>query len=309
MDEYLPRVVAIVGPTASGKTALSLRLAHLFQGEIVNADSRQVYAEISIGTGKPHGEHGTHEGHRVFYVDQIPHYLMDTMDPREELSVVTWREEAMRALDQILERKRLPIVVGGTGLYISALVDQFLFPSVPPNPALRDAFTGKPLEELVKLLVRLDPAARDAVDLHNPRRVIRALEVATFTGKSFTAQKIKAPPKYDFFQVGIAWSREDLYARIHKVMDGMVEEGWVDEIRGALEKGISESSPVMTSIGYRELASYVRGKTTFEMAMEKAKRAVRHYAKRQETWFKRDKRIHWARNEDEAVEMVQKWIG
>jgi tRNA dimethylallyltransferase len=227
MDDHLPRVVAVVGPTASGKTALGLRLAHLLQGEVVNADSRQIYAEISIGTGKPRGEYQVYEGQKTFVVDGIPHHLMDCIDPRYECSVVEWRLEAMKVIRAILERQHLPIVVGGTGLYISALIDQFVFPSVPPNPALRDAFNSKSLEELVKLLVRLDPDAQTAVDLHNPRRVIRALEVATFTGKSFTAQKKKAPPMYDVFQVGIAWDREKLYERIHLAMDDMIARGWI----------------------------------------------------------------------------------
>lgn len=304
----LPRIVCVVGATSSGKTALSLRLAREIHGEIINADSRQIYKDIGIGTGKPEGKRGTSQGRRAFLVEGIPHYLMDVLDPRQSFTVVEWRDKALRAMKSIVKRGKIPILVGGTGLYIASLVDNFAFPRVEPNAALRTAFEAKPLHELVHLLLKLDPAAAQVVDLKNPRRVIRALEVATFTGKPFTAQKRRGNPLVESFQVGIAWTREQIYERVNAEIDQMIARGWVEEIRSALAKGIPEDAPAMTSIGYREFVEYIKGKRTLEQAVEAAKRAVRQYAKRQYTWFKRDSRIYWAANEEEAVRQVKKWL-
>lgn len=307
-SQGLPRVVCVVGPTSSGKTALGIRLAKKFDGEIINADSRQIYKGFDIGTGKPEGKRGVYEGHRAFLFKGVPHYLMDFLDPPERFSVVEWREKAVDAIRGILKRGHLPMVVGGTGLYVSALINNFDFPKVEPNQTLRSAFSQKPLEDLVKVLLKLDPDAKLVVDLKNPRRVIRALEVATFTGKPFTAQKIVARPQFDTFQIGIRRSREDVYARVNETVDGMVKRGWADEIRKHLQDGIPEIAPAMSSIGYREMLAHVKGRMTLDAAVDATKRAVRQYAKRQETWFKRDIRIRWVKNETEAIQLVKEWL-
>lgn len=308
MSNTLPRVVCVVGPTSSGKTALGIRLAKKFHGEIINADSRQIYKDFDIGTGKPIGKRGVSQGHRAFIVEDVPHYLMDFLDPRQMFSVVEWREKAVDAIKGITKRGHLPIVVGGTGLYISALIDNFDFPKVPPNPTLRKAFESKSLDELVKILLKLDPEAEQFIDLKNPRRVIRALEVSTFTGKPFTQQKRTAQPQFETFQVGIRWSREDLYRRNDATVDEMVRRGWGQEVERELAKGVPEDAPAMSSIGYREMLKFVKGETPLEAAIEATKRSVRRYAKRQETWFKRDIRIRWAKNETEAMKMVKEWL-
>ena len=308
MSKSLPRIVCVVGPTSSGKTALGLRLAKKFHGEIINADSRQIYKEFSIGTGKPVGQRGVSQGHRAFIVKDVPHYLMDFLEPMKTFTVIDWREKAVEAIKGITKRGNLPLIVGGTGLYITSLVDNFDFPKVEPNLALREAFAEKPLAELVKVLLKIDPAAEQLVDLKNPRRVVRALEVATFTGKPFTEQKAVARPQFDVFQVGIRWSREDLYARINDEVESMVNRGWPDEIRRLLEEGVSITAPAMSSIGYREMLQYVQGTMTLEKALEATKQAVRRYAKKQESWFKRDIRIRWVKNEAEGVELVAAWL-
>ena len=304
----LPRIVCIVGPTSSGKTTLGLRLAKEYNGEVVNADARQCYSDFDIGTGKPEGARGTFEGRRAFLVEGVPHYLMDFLKPTITLSVAEWREMALTAVKGIASRKHLPLVVGGTGLYVQALIDNFSFPKVEPQPHLRKAFESKPLTELVALLLKLDPAAAEVVDLKNPRRVIRALEVVTFTGKSFTSQKTKGKPIVDAFQVGIKWPRDVLYHRIDQEVEDMIERGWIDEIRENVRKKIPLDAPAMTSIGYRELLGYIKGEKTLDAAIAACKQAVRNYAKRQETWFKRDQRIHWASSQDEAAEMVEGWL-
>jgi tRNA dimethylallyltransferase len=304
----LPRIVCVVGPTSSGKTSLAIRLAKQYHGEIVNADARQCYTDFSIGTGKPPGKRGTFEGRRAFLVQDVPHYLMDFLDPKVPLTASEWRDSALTAVKGISRRHHLPLVVGGTGLYVQALVDNFSFPNVEAKPHLRAAFEKKSLEELAKLLVKLDPAAAEAVDLKNPRRVIRALEVVTFTGKPFTEQKKIGRPVVEAFQIGIKWTREELNHRIDAEVESMVERGWIDEIRDIIARGIPVDAPAMTSIGYRELLGYIRGEKTLDEAMETCKKSVHRYAKRQETWFKRDKRIRWAHNEDEAMEMAAEWI-
>lgn len=315
MSHDLPRIVCVVGPTSSGKTALGIRLAKKFHGEIINADSRQIYKNFDIGTGKPVGKRGVYEGHRAFLVENVPHYLMDFLPPHQQFSVVEWREKAVEAIRGILKRHHLPIVVGGTGLYTSALIDNFDFPKVKPNMALRTAFAEKPLHDLVKLLLKIDPTAAQVLDLKNPRRIIRALEVATFTGKPFTEQKRLARPQFDAFQIGIRWSRSELYARIDAAIEEMARRGWCDEILTHLKQGIAENAPAMSSIGYQEMLKcvnpdlrVVRELSLQREAIEATKRAVHRYAKRQETWFKRDIRIRWAKNETEAVTMVKEWL-
>jgi len=304
----LPKVICVVGPTSSGKTDLGVRIAQTCDGEIINADSRQIFKGFDIGTGKPEGKRATFAGHRAFLYQDVPHYLMDFLDPREQFTVAEWREKALLAIQGIAKRGHLPIVVGGTGLYIKSLVDNLLFPKIEPKPELRKAFEAKPLDELVKLLLKLDPDAVHSVDLKNPRRVIRALEVATFTGKPFTAQKKIGQPVINAFQVGIQRPRDELYARIDAAVDLMMERGWPEEIRQAEKKGIPASAPAMTSIGYRELSNYIKGEESLERAVELTKRSVRRYAKRQESWFKRDKRIHWCQNAYEAVDAAREWL-
>ncbi len=304
----LPKIVCVVGPTSSGKTALGIRLAKKFRGEIVNSDSRQIYKDFTIGTGKPDGTRGVYQGHRAFLVENIPHYLMDFLDPRNTFSVVEWREKAVEAIKGIRRRDHLPLIVGGTGLYLSALVDNFDFPKVPPNLTMREAFEKKPLSDLVKILLKLDPEAEMVVDLKNPRRVIRALEVSTLTGKPFTQQKRVARPQFDAFQVGIRWDRETLYGRIDAQIDDMVKHGWADEICEMRRQGIPENAPAMSSIGYREMLKYVKGEMKLVDAVAATKSSVHKYAKRQETWFKRDIRIRWVKNEPEAVKLVKEWL-
>lgn len=305
----LPRVLCIVGATSSGKTLLGVRLAKAFHGEIINADARQIYQVFNIGTGKPIGGKRVKRGKIGMYLfEDVPHYIMDFLPPIKSISVADWKDLALTAVKGIRGRRKLPIVVGGTGLYIQALVDNYQIPEVPPQEAFRQAMSPKPLSELVQLLLRLDPDAEHEVDLKNPRRVMRALEVATFTGKPFTKQKSQAKPVIDPFLIAIVRSREDLRERINQAVEAYIEAGWLDEIRAIREYGIDWDAPAMTSIGYRELGAYVRGETTLDVAIRKTKEATWQYAKRQLTWFKRDQRIHWVNDEEEAVKLVKKWL-
>ena len=326
----LPRVIVVVGPTSSGKTALSLRIAREHGGEIVNADARQMYKGFSIGTGKPPGRRGKFETHNTYLVrvqheevfekaeaahkdiehdfPEVPHYLMDFLEPNQMMTVAEWREKALRAIKGIVVRGHLPVVVGGTGLYTSALIENFDIPRVPPNSSLRASFEKQPLDKLVDHLLKLDPTAATVVDLKNPRRVIRAIEICTFTGQTIIQQRKKRPPVIDVFQVGIKWPREELRRRIDGAIRRMMEDGWPEEVRGQHDKGVSWNAPAMTSIGYREIGRYLRGEIMLDEAIRLIKLSTYHYAKRQETWFKRDSRIHWANSEDTAAELVGQWL-
>lgn len=304
----LPRVVFVVGPTSSGKTNLGLQLARVLNGEVINADARQIYRDLEIGTGRPPGRR-KHIGNRGAYlVEGIPHYLMGFLPPDKAYTVAEWRDAAMTAIRGITRRGKLPIVVGGTGLYVSALLDNYQFPRVEAQPFLRASLDSKSLEELVQILMAADPDAREIVDLKNKRRVIRALEVVTFSGRKFSEARGKAEPLVDAFEVGMKYSSEELYARTEVTIENMFKRGLVNEVRHLLKKGVSPDAPSMTSIGYNDIARHLRGEITLQEAIDLVKRRTRQYTKRQITWFKRDKRIHWAVSEEEAAKKVKKWI-
>lgn len=306
----LPRVVFVVGPTSSGKTDIALKIAHLLDGEIINADARQVYQDVTIGTGKPpNGKRKRIGALTAYMVYGIPHYVMDVIDPSRVYSVAEWRSDAMQAIKAIVRRGKLPMVVGGTGLYISSLIDHYEFPSVEPQPFLRASLDSKTLDELVQVLLAADPDSAGIVDLKNKRRVIRALEVVTFSGKKFSEARGKADPLVDAIQLGITRPQEELYSRLEKSIDRMFAEGLVDEVKMLLRKGIPPDAPSMTSIGYSDVATYLRGDMELEEVVALIKRRTRQYAKRQITWFKRDSRIHWVKTEHEGIKLVKDWMG
>lgn len=304
----LPSILCIVGPTASGKTALGIKLAKQFGGEIINADARQIYRSLNIGTGKPPGKRGKAFGHPAFLVEGIPHYLMGFLAPQEIFTVAQWCRCAKRAIAGITKRGHLPMIVGGTGLYIQALVDNYQIPSVPPQQVFRKAMESKTLFELIDLLRLADPDAVGLVDIKNRPRVLRALEVTTFTGEPFSRLRSKAQPLFDACLIGRSRAREELHMRIDQALEEMFRAGWVEEVKMLQAKGLSLQAPAMTSIGYKEIGACLRGEMTLEEATKKTKQATNQYAKRQITWFKRDKRIHWIKDEAEAEEIVQRWL-
>lgn len=305
----LPRIVCVVGPTSSGKTDLGIRLAQAFQGEVINADARQVYQEVHIGTGKPSkGVSGIYHHRRTFMVEDIPHHLMDILPPQQLFTVAEWRQKAVDRIKAIIRRHHVPLVVGGTGLYIQALVDNYQIPEVAPQASFRDAMEVKTLDELVEMLRRTDPGAADVIDLKNRRRVLRALEVVTFTGHSFVEQRTPGKPLVEALMLAPFQEKEMLHQRISESVDKMMQRGWVEEIERLHAQGVPWDAPAMSSIGYRELGMYVRGECTRDEAVEGVKRATRQYAKRQMTWFKRDKRIHWVKGFEEAKTLMEAWL-
>lgn len=304
----LPRLLCIVGPTSSGKTSLSLALAKKFQGEIINADARQLYRGFDIGTGKPHIlplPEGELEGEGG--VDGIPHHLFDE-DPRTPLTVSEWRKKALEHIQSITARGHLPILVGGTGLYIQALVDNLSIPEVAPQAELRAELSRLSLNEMVKRLQELDPEACNIVDLKNPRRVMRALEVTLSSGQTWSNTQQKGPPLVNALQIGILRSREELYARAEQAVDDMIKAGWINEVQDLIASGIPRDAEAMSAIGYRELADVIEGTLPLEEVVDKIKQATRNYIKRQITWFKRDERIKWVKDEGEAMAHVSERI-
>lgn len=301
MTKELPQIVVILGPTASGKTMLAIELAKKFNGEIISADSRQVYKKMDIASAKPIGKWDIFEGTAAYMVEGVPHYLMDIADPGEIFSLSDFKHLALERIDDILKRGKTPFVVGGTGLYIWSIVDNLIFPNVAPHKKLRHGFEDKNLDELVVLLKKLDPISAEEIDLNNIRRVIRALEVNILTGESFVKQKQKNPPLFNALQIGLEIAPEKLYERINKRVDDQLRSGLLEEVKSLLKQKYGFSLPSMNCIGYRQMAAYLNSEMEFEKAVELIKRDTRRYARRQRTWFRRDKRINWCDAEDRAV--------
>lgn len=286
----LPKILCIVGPTSSGKTALSLELAKSFNGEIVNADARQVYRGFDIGTGKPEGTIEERADRRVRIVEGITHHLMEEFEPTEEVTGITWREKADAVIQEILERGKLPIIVGGTGFYIRLLVDR-LEPPAPPTEEIRERVRAMSLEEARTLLAQTDPDSYAQIDVQNPRRVTRALEVALSSGASFVAQQTKAEPKYQALMLMLDCSGEVLRERIAISIKQRFAEGWIEEVKTLLKRGVSKEAPAMTSIGYELIANYIEyGGDSMELEKQ-IELDTWHYAKRQQTWFRKEKGI------------------
>lgn len=309
----LPKIIAVVGPTASGKTDLGLALAKEFNGEIISADSRQIYKKMDIGTAKPKADYRlqtTDYSSGVYVIEGAPHHLMDIVDPGEEFSLADYKKLALLAINDILSRGKLPIIVGGTGLYIRALVDNFDIPKIKPSKKLRQQLEKKSLAQLVALLKKIDPASAQKVDLKNPRRVLRALEVFILSGESFFNQRTKSAPLFNMLQIGINLPRAELFARIDRRVDQQIKDGLVEETKSLAKQKYGWNLPSMSGIGYKQIGFYVRGEKSLAEAVELLKRDSRRYAKRQMTWFNQDKRIHWLSGGDYAAasDLVKKFL-
>lgn len=311
-DTQLPKVIAIVGPTASGKTDWSLRLAHKYNGEIISADSRQVYKKMDIGTAKPEGEWRWNAGwnglRHTYYVDDIPHHLMDFLDPGKQFTAAEFRDRSIKYIKLAQKNEHIPFVVGGTGLYLSALINNLYIPRVLPNKKLRESLEEKSKEELRQLLNTLDPKSAETIDPHNKRRMIRALEVCIFTGIPFSEQQNKGEPMFQFLQIGPELPRDQLYARIEQRVDDMIRLGLVKEVEALMKQKYSWNLPSMSGVGYRQLREFLEKTKTLEESVENLKRDTRHFARRQLTWFRRDKNIHWCKSYEEAEALVDKFL-
>lgn len=281
-----PRLIAIVGPTASGKTALTIDLvARLgIPCEAINADSRQVYRHMDVGTAKPRPEERA----------ALPHQLIDIVYPDEPFGLATWLDLANEALESAWGSGRLPLLVGGTGQYVWALLQGWRVPKVPAHDELRRELEQRPPEDLLAELHRVDPESHEYIQPQNVRRVIRALEVYYATGKPFSHWRTKETPAFDWLAIGVTLAREELYARIDSRVDAMFATGFVDEVRRLREMGYARDLPPMSSIGYGEICAYLEGEIALAEAIKRTKIGTHRLARHQNAWFKQsDKRIRW----------------
>ena len=281
-------VLFIVGPTAVGKSALALHVAGAFNGEIVNADSRQIYRFMDIGTAKPSPQ----DRH------QVPHHLIDILDPDQDFSLALFLDLAHQAIRNVISKGKLPVVTGGTGQYIWALGEGWQPPRVPANPKLRHELEQKAeregAEALYQMLRERDPQTAARIDPLNVRRVIRALEIHDATGVGRSALPRKQPPQYRSLIIGLTMTRKELYLKIDRHVDEMLERGLEQEVGELLRTGYSSDLPGMSSIGYREIGGYLRGELTLKEASQRIKYETHRFARRQYSWFRLDNpRIHW----------------
>lgn len=286
-EEGLPLIV-IVGPTAVGKTALAVRLAEVVGGEIVSADSRQMYRGMDIGTAKATPEERA----------RVRHHLLDVVDPDQSLSLAQFQEMAYAAIDDIAGRGRIPFLVGGTGQYVMAVVEGWQIPRVVPDDVLRRQLCQQAEEggaqALHARLQALDPRAAHRIDPRNVRRVVRALEVCLTTGRPITEQQEKSPPPYRILMVGLDMRRAQLYQRIDERVEGMIQSGLEDEVRRLVAAGHGFHLPAMSGVGYGQFAATLAGEATSPDAVREIKRATRRFVRHQSNWFRHDDpRIRW----------------
>lgn len=288
-NNHKPHIICVVGPTASGKTAYAIELAKAHGGEIVSCDSMQIYKLMSIGTAKATPEEQA----------QIPHHMIDFVHPNTDYSVADFVQDAKKCIDDILRRGKLPVLCGGTGLYIDSVVSGVEFSEEKRDDGyrqfLKNMAESEGVDAVHRLLAEIDPIEAEKVHPNNIKRVIRALEICKTTGMTKTeADKLALRQSpYDAEYFGLDMDREVLYDRINRRVDIMMEQGLLSEVEELLKMNIRRDSTAMQAIGYKELVAYIDGKCSLDEAVEKIKQESRRYAKRQLTWFKRNKNIKW----------------
>ncbi|WP_205665765.1 tRNA (adenosine(37)-N6)-dimethylallyltransferase MiaA [Anoxybacter fermentans] len=297
-------LLVIVGPTAVGKTDFSLTLALEINGEIISADSMQIYKKMNIGTAKPSPEE----------LAMVPHHLVDCIPPDQEFTVADFKQRVEIIIPQIYYKGAIPMLVGGTGLYIQAVIEGFIFPEMEIDWDFREKMhqlAKKRGNEIVHAMLKeVDPELAEKLHPNDLRRIIRGLEIFRQTGRTATYWHKRAkeqPKRYDTIKIGLIREREELYQRINERVDLMIEAGLVEEVKGLLDEGYSPDLVSMQGLGYKEIIGYLKGEYDLEEAIYRLKRNTRHFAKRQLTWFKRDKEIIWMNpGEMSTQEMVEK---
>ena len=289
------KLVVILGPTASGKTDLSIKLAKKFNGEVVSADSRQVYKGMDVGSGKITKKE----------MAGIPHYLLDVASPKKRFSVAQYQKLALRTIKNIRKRNKIPFLVGGTGFYIQSIVDGIIIPEVKPDWKLRKKLEKLTTEQLFEKLKKIDPRRAALIDGHNPRRLVRALEIVLKTGTTVPAPSRAEGLNLDILQIGIIKSSDELKKSINKRLINRLEKSaMINEVK-KLRKTLSWKRLEELGLEYRFVAQYIQNKISHEEMTYKIQMESEHYAKRQMTWFKRDKRIKWVKNYREAEKLTK----
>lgn len=299
-------LIAIVGPTGVGKSRLALRLAHKFNGEIVSADSRQIYRYMDIGTAKPDRQE----------LSSVPHHLIDIINPDESFSLAQYQQLASKAIDTIYQHQGLPLLIGGSGQYLWSVVEGWEIPKVPPDLNLRHKLEEKAAtdggEELYRELLVHDPIAAKRIDRRNIRRVIRALEIS-LTKNPPLRRKPEKSTSYNTLIIGLTMDRAELYSKIDSRIDNMIERGLVEEIKKLMDMGYKLGLPSMSSIGYRQIGEFLEGKTTLEIAIQQIKFESHRLVRQQYNWFSpKDDRIRWfdvqSNIEPEITALVDRFI-
>ena len=296
-------LVVIVGPTAVGKTEIALQVAERLGGEIVSADSRLFYRGMDIGTAKPAPADRS----------RVPHHLVDVTEPDQVWSLAIFQREAARAIEEIQSRDRLPLLVGGTGQYVRAVLQGWDIPAQAPDPELRvalenwaEAVTPAGLH---RRLAVLDPEAASAIDPRNVRRTIRAIEVILRTGRRFSTQRQRVDSPYTLMVIGLKRPRAELYQRVDQRIQAMLDAGFIEEVRGLLARGFSPNLSTLSAIGYREIVAYLKGRMTLDEAVTQMKRQTRRYIRQQGAWFsEKDPDIHWFDVGPETVDQIERLI-
>ena len=288
------KVIVICGPTASGKTALSIEVAKKINGEIISCDSMQIYKDMNIGTAKPTKEE----------MGKIKHYLIDYVLPTERYSVAEYKKDAKKAIKEVIEKGKTPIIVGGTGLYVDSLIYEIEYPEIKFDEEYRKKLEKEVeeegLEKLYEKAKKIDPIAIQKISKTDKKRIQRVLEIYHATGKTKTEQEIisrQKEPEYAYKVYGLLWDRQKLYDRINLRVDIMIEQGLIEEVKTILKK-YSEFPTAMQGLGYKEVVQYLNKEITKEEMIEKIKQETRRYAKRQMTWFRKNKQIIWLNAED-----------
>lgn len=300
-----PKVIVIVGPTASGKTALSIELAKKIDGEIISCDSMQIYKDMNIGSAKP----------TIEEMQGIKHYMIDIAEPTERFSVAEYKKRSEEAIEKILQKAKVPIIVGGTGLYANSLIYNIEYNEIMLDEEYRKnlmkiAETETGLATLYEKARSIDPVAMEKISSNDKKRIIRVLEIKHSTGKNKTELELesrKNEVKYEYKVFAINMPREILYDRINKRVDIMIENGLIDEVKNIIKK-YKEFPTAMQAIGYKEIIMYLKGELTEQEAIEKIKQESRRYAKRQITWFKKIENIKWIdglKDKDENIKFIQ----
>ena len=297
------KIICVVGPTASGKTALAIELAKELNGEVISCDSMQIYRGMDIGTAKPTTDE----------MQGIPHHMIDICDPTEDFSVSRYTDMATPILEDVLARGKTAIIAGGTGLYVDSLIRGNEFSPIPATghrERLEKRIEAEGVDPLLEELRKVDPESAEN-SMRNPRRIIRALEVFYETGETITAHNLKTqaiPPRYNPIWIGLDFTnRADLYARIDRRVEIMLETGLMEEIKTILASGIPEKATALQAIGYKEFVDALAGRSTLQSAVAQVQQSSRRYAKRQLTWFRRNERMNWIIREPEtpALEILQ----
>jgi tRNA dimethylallyltransferase len=290
------KLIVILGPTASGKSELAIKLAKRFNGEVVSADSRQVYKEMDIGTGKLTKKE----------MRGVPHHLLDIVSPKRRFTVVQYRKLGLRTIDKIFKKGKIPILCGGTGFYIQAVIDGIVIPEVPPDWKLRKKLEKKSVKELYKILKKLDPERAKTIEKENPRRLIRAIEICKKIGK---VPPLKFNPlPYSVLMLGIKRNKKDLEEKIRKRFFGWLKRGLILEVIKLRKMGVSFKRIEEFGMHYREIARYLQNKIDEKEMVEKSIKEIQNYAKRQMTWWKSDKRVVWIKNYKEAEKLIKNFF-